>query len=99
MHALREDERLPPLCPIGLHHSDPREGLRQTAGDLGVDLRTLPEERAQRLERVQQDQSEERRDRAGGAAEDGAETETEESDEYEVCRRAAHGTGDAGVAE
>ena len=66
--ALREDERLAPLGAVGLDDPDAGEGLRQPAGDLGVDLRALAEERPQRLERVEEDEAEEREDRRGRSA-------------------------------
>ena len=52
VRALREDEVLAPLGRVGLHDADAAERLVQPAGDLGVDLAALAEQRPERLERV-----------------------------------------------
>ena len=59
---LGEDQGLAPLGAVGLDHPHARERLGQAAGDLGVDLGALAEERPQRLERVEENQAEERQD-------------------------------------
>ena len=52
VHALREDELLALLRGVGLDDADAAERLGQPAGDLGVDLAALAEQRPQPLERV-----------------------------------------------
>ena len=49
VHALGEHELLALLGRVGLDDADAAERLGQPAGDLGVDLAALAEERPQRL--------------------------------------------------
>ena len=63
VRALGEDEILALLGGVGLDDADAAERLVQPAGDLGVDLAALAEERPQRLERVAHRAAERRRAR------------------------------------
>ena len=87
--ALREDQRLAPLRAIRLDDPDSGEGLGQPAGDFGVDLRALAEERPQRPERIGEDQAEEREDREGDERQLGAEVE-EDSEGEQGRQKAPH---------
>ena len=49
--ALREDQRLAPLGRVGLDDADAAERFGEPAGDLGVDLAALAEQRPQARER------------------------------------------------
>ena len=51
MHALGEDQLLALLGGVGLDDADAAERLVEPAGDLGVDLAALAEERPQPFER------------------------------------------------
>ena len=51
VHALGEDQLLALLGGVGLDDADAAERLVEPAGDLGVDLAALAEERPQALER------------------------------------------------
>ena len=50
--AVREDPLLALLGRVDLDHANAAERLAETAGDLGVDLAALAEQRAQPLERA-----------------------------------------------
>ena len=61
MRALREDELFALLRGIRLDDADAAERFGETAGDLGVDLAALAEQRSQPLERVRHAAAERRR--------------------------------------
>ena len=63
VRALREDELLALLGGVGLDDADAAERLVQAAGDLGVDLAALAEQRTQPLERERHRAAEGRRAR------------------------------------
>ena len=97
VHAPREHQRLAPLGPVGLDDPDSGEGLGQAAGDLGVDLGALAEERPQGLERVEQHEAEEREHRERDQGQLGA--EVEEDREREDRRQQAPGELDQAGAD
>ena len=63
VRALREDDLLALLGGVGLDDADAAERLGEPAGDLGVDLAALAEQRPQRPERVGHAAAEDRRAR------------------------------------
>ena len=62
VRATREHQSLAALRPVRLHDANPSQRLGEPAGDLGVDLATLAEQRAQFGERIRHPAAEQRED-------------------------------------
>ena len=98
MRPLGEHQGFPLLGLVGLDHPHPGERLGEPAGDLGVDLRALAEERAQGPEGVLHDEGKERQHAERDQGELGIEVK-EETEGEDGGDHPSHHLDEAGAHE